>query len=114
MTDPSSHCISPEDQGQVCPPAVLSLSPRADTHCTARAVPHTSVQGTLTLPWRGDKLLALNLLLLHLFPQKILLTCLHWLLHSPNFKIRLQRTIFESDPCGAAYFSHLYITALAI
>lgn len=102
VTGPPPHCNAPADQGQVCPLAVFSLSPRADTHCTAWAVPHPSEQGTL--PWHGDNLFALNLLL-HLIPQKQLFTCLHWLLHGPNFTVRLQRTIFGSDSCSAAYFS---------
>lgn len=57
---------------------------------------------------------ASNLLLLHLFPQKQMFTCVCWLLHGPTFKVRLQRTFFVSDPGGVAYFSHLHITALAI
>lgn len=100
----------------MCAPAVLSLSPRADTHCTARAVPHPSEQGTLTLPWHGGRrqIICTDSTSPVCFPSEAIFTCLHWLLHGPNFKVRLQRTIFVSDPCGAAYFSDLPITALAI
>lgn len=88
--------------------APLPLSPHLTSFSSPRRL-GTTVSSGCVIPALWDmawdvRLFVLTSSLLSVFLWKHLFACLQKLLLDPNCKVRLQRAISVSAPCGAAYF----------